>query len=329
MEIEWRGVTAADVPAWCRLLAAAEAVDKTAEHYDEADLTEELEDPATTYDDRLAAWRGDDMVAFAALRPRLEVQTYWRIDAEGTTHPDHRGTGLGRHGLAWTVERATRLRDSRHPGVETRVQLTGRETNPDQISLLEDAGFKAVHWSATMRVQLDAAVDAARASSEAESWPAGTHLATYDLPLSTQTQAAHNAAFLDHWGFLPWSTQMWKQWVDDTKNARHDLSWVLLADDDHDHVVGYLLTNEFTAHQAVTGRREAYLAKIGTRREARGRGIATGLLRHAIQAYAAAGFDESSLDVDTANPTGAFRLYERVGYRVEARTATYELVLDA
>ncbi|MBA2558327.1 MAG: hypothetical protein H0V07_00255 [Propionibacteriales bacterium] len=33
--------------------------------------------------------------------------------------------------------------------------------------------------------------------------------------------------------------------------------------------------------------------------------------------------------VDTNTATGAFSLYERVGYRVVSRTATYQLVLQA
>jgi ribosomal protein S18 acetylase RimI-like enzyme len=105
------------------------------------------------------------------------------------------------------------------------------------------------------------------------------------------------------------------------------MSWLLVADDQPDVVVGYVLTHEYDAHQETTGRREAYLAKIGVRREHRGRGLASRLLRHALRSYAAAGYDESSLDVDTNNPTGAFGLYERAGYVIESRTATFQKVL--
>ena len=77
----------------------------------------------------------------------------------------------------------------------------------------------------------------------------------------------------------------------------------------------------------MTGRKEAFLAKIGVRREQRGRGLASALLRHSLRLYQAAGYHESALDVDTNNPTGAFGIYERVGYVVETRTATFERVL--
>jgi ribosomal protein S18 acetylase RimI-like enzyme len=122
---------------------------------------------------------------------------------------------------------------------------------------------------------------------------------------------------------------MWQQWVDGSKNFRPDISWVLVDDAVPGVVVGYVQSNEFEAYQAMTGRREAYLAKIGVRREYRGRGLATALLGHALRAYRDAGYQESSLDVDTNNPTGAFGLYERVGYEVETRKTIYELEVPA
>ncbi|MBA3233414.1 MAG: GNAT family N-acetyltransferase, partial [Propionibacteriales bacterium] len=48
---------------------------------------------------------------------------------------------------------------------------------------------------------------------------------------------------------------------------------------------------------------------------------------HALQSYRDDGFHETSLDVDTGDPTGAYGLYERAGYEVEKRTATFQLVL--
>jgi mycothiol synthase len=103
----------------------------------------------------------------------------------------------------------------------------------------------------------------------------------------------------------------------------------VVDDAEPDVVVGYVQTMEFEANQAATGRREAYLAKLGVRRSYRGRGLATALLRDSLRAYQAAGYDESCLDVDTNNPSGAFQLYERVGYRIEHRTVAYQLVVPA
>jgi ribosomal protein S18 acetylase RimI-like enzyme len=322
MDAEWRRITHDDVPAWNALLAAAEKVDNTAEHYNEDDLHEELDNPAFGADDRISAWAEGRMVAFAGVLPRTPT-TYWRIGAEGVVDPAYRGLGLGTEALRWVSARALALQRDTHPDLEVRLDITGYLGNTDQVRLLEDAGYTAVNWSATMRVALDAAM----AESPATAWPAGYTLHGYARSWSAQVLAAHNAAFTDHWGFVPWSETEWRQWEDDSRNARPDMSWLLVADDQPDVVVGYVLTHEYDAHQETTGRREAYLAKIGVRREHRGRGLASRLLRHALRSYAAAGYDESSLDVDTNNPTGAFGLYERAGYVIESRTATFQKVL--
>ena len=51
----------------------------------------------------------------------------------------------------------------------------------------------------------------------------------------------------------------------------------------------------------------------------RGRGVAGAVIAAALAAAAADGCARAALDVDTENTTGAFALYERVGFRV-ART---------
>lgn len=320
MNVTWRPVTTQDIPTWNALLARAEKVDETGEHYNEADLAEELADPAQGPDDRRAGWLGDTMVAFAAVRPREAITDHWRIEAEGTVDPEHRGAGLGGHGLAWVVDRAETLHRDRHPEVEMRLQAIGHLGRQDQVSLLEGAGLAPVNWSAVMRSHLDRT----EPLPAPDRWPEGHRLVDYGREISGATMSAHNAAFQDHWGFVPWTPAMWEQWVDGTHNSRFDLSFVLVPDARPDYVVGYVMTSEFAAYEQATGRREAYLAKIGVRWEMRGQGIASNLIRHALAAYRTDGFHETSLDVDTNNPTGAFGLYERVSYQVESLTATFQ-----
>ncbi|MNI73700.1 Acetyltransferase (GNAT) family protein [compost metagenome] len=63
------------------------------------------------------------------------------------------------------------------------------------------------------------------------------------------------------------------------------------------------------------------------RRAYRGRGIAQALLADAMQRYASAGMDVASLDVDSANPTGALELYLGMGYTPVNRSMTWEKML--
>ena len=226
--------------------------------------------------------------------------------------------------MRWILERSREIHAERAPDVLAKVHLYGYPDNLGQIELIESHGFTAVNWSAVMRVRLDDGRELAAARL-----PSGFTLLPYDLSWSARMRAAHNAAFLDHWGFVPWDEQMWQQWIDGSKNFRPDISWVVVDDADPEVVVAYVQSNEFDAYEAMTGRREAYLGKIGVRREYRGRGLASALLRHALRGYRDAGYVESSLDVDTNNPTGAFGLYERAGFEVEKRMTIYEIEFPA
>ena len=89
-----------------------------------------------------------------------------------------------------------------------------------------------------------------------------------------------------------------------------------------------MTTHEFEAYFDATGRREAYVAKVGVidgapRPRARRRAA-----RPLPAAYAAAGYDEASLDVDSENPTGALGVYQRAGFEVETRWTNYVRVTD-
>ena len=53
---------------------------------------------------------------------------------------------------------------------------------------------------------------------------------------------------------------------------------------------------------------------VGTRREARGRGLAKDVLIAGLRAAREAGYRISELEVDSTSPTGADRLYRSVGY---------------
>ncbi|MEJ7706979.1 MAG: hypothetical protein WKF82_06635 [Nocardioidaceae bacterium] len=89
--LDWRCLTRDDVPALARLLAAAEEVDHTGEHYHEQDLHEEFDGPDTSPENFVGGWRGDELVAYAALDPRPGVVDFQRIGGEGTAAPHWRG----------------------------------------------------------------------------------------------------------------------------------------------------------------------------------------------------------------------------------------------
>jgi mycothiol synthase len=156
--------------------------------------------------------------------------------------------------------------------------------------------------------------------------PDGYGLRTYDQSMADAVRETHNRAFRDHPNFTPWSESSWKRIVTESRSFRPQLSFVVVLDGSGE-IVAYLQTAEFDADLDATGRREAYVGRIGTVQEYRGQGLATALVGHSLQAYRGAGYDQAALSVDSQNPTGALGVYERAGFKVESRWTNYFLIV--
>ena len=73
-DIELRPLGTGDIPALARLLAAAEAVDRTGEHYNEDDLAEELANPELELGkDIVGAFDADALVGYFLVYPRADA----------------------------------------------------------------------------------------------------------------------------------------------------------------------------------------------------------------------------------------------------------------
>jgi mycothiol synthase len=318
VDVELRGLDTADIPAWNRLLAAIEEADRTGEHYNEADLAEEMANPDIELGkDIVGAFVGDELVGFFSVYPRPVVGDLMKIHLDGGVRPDHRGRGIGTVLAAAMRARADEVREDRRPDASALLIAHGLSDNVAKARLMGGIGLVADRWSFVMRADL------ADLSSAETTVPEGLELRRYDDSVAAAMHAAHNAAFADHPNFTPWSDSMWRQWVTGSRSFRPDLSFVVVDLARPEVVVAYVQTNEYDAYFHKTGRREAYVGKVGTRREYRGRGLAGTLLAHALREYRDAGFDEASLDVDSENPTGALGIYQRAGFVVEKRFANY------
>ena len=322
MDTTLRGLDRADIPAWNRLLAEVEKVDRTGEHYNEADLDEEMANPdLEPGKDLVGAFAGDELVGYFCVYPRTAAGEVHKIGLEGTVRPDVRGKGVGTALAGAMRDRALEAHRERHPDLAALLTLRGLTDDVAQADLLGRIGLTPDRWSFVMRADLT------RLPDTEVMVPDGLEIRRYDDSLAAAMRDAHNAAFVDHPSFTPWSDSMWRQWVTESRNFRPRLSFVAVDPTRQAEIAAYLQTNEYDAYFQTTGRREAYVAKVGTRREYRGRGLASTLLGHALREYRSAGFDEASLDVDSENPTGALAIYERAGFAVESRWTDYAATL--
>jgi ribosomal protein S18 acetylase RimI-like enzyme len=101
----------------------------------------------------------------------------------------------------------------------------------------------------------------------------------------------------------------------EVETTSYDPSLWLLATDG-DEAVGAL--------SGVVWGDRGWVGELGVRKPWRGRGIASALLQRAFATFAARELPRVMLNVDAANPTGAVRLYERLGMRTVRGWDVYE-----
>jgi mycothiol synthase len=308
--LTWRALTLEDVPALTRAYAAAEAVDRTDEHFSEQDVRDELGGASIDLRrDSLAALAPDgEVVAFAWVHGSVELHDLDRIDAEGAVVPAARRRGLGRRLLQWAEERAASLHGERHPDSPGAVCVDVHESNPGKRALVQAAGYEATRWWYRMVHDLD------HRPPDVPPIPPGLTLAPYTADRDEAVRQAHREAFAGHWGAAPPDEQQWRQRHTGAQSFRPDVSWLVLEGDE---VVAYLLTSFWEADAAASGVREAFVGLLGVRPAWRRRGLGALLLATALESYGPAGYDRSLLTVDTGNATGALRLYERAGYTLK------------
>ena len=304
----WRSVHANDVPAIYQLLIANAATDKP----DAPPAQERLQHMFGMMGNRaerdtLAAIALDGtLTAFGfMLFPPDEDEHLALFD--GNVHIAHRGRGIGKHILSWLETRARQefqlLSDSA-PQI-FRTSCAAHQT--DRIALFEQHGLKAMRYSYTMRRDWTKPIleKALPENVRLEQWSPAL-----DLPL----MRAFNEAFHEHWGLPQMNEELWCQFFTGGPHFRGDLSMIAMAGD---AMVG------FCVNWVNADIQEGYIQAIGVIPGWRGRGLASALMARALTNFRNEKLMRAALDVDTQNPTGALRLYEKHGFETIKQAMTF------
>lgn len=185
----------------------------------------------------------------------------------------------------------------------------GRTLDPD---LLPGRGYRTVR---SFRV-LTRALGSADTPPEP---PAGLVLRPCDGDESERRRAHAliEETFAEHFGHVE---RPYEPWLDQIDGRGLDWSLVWIASLPVLGDVGVLLTRDDRTSMG-------WLSHLGVRAQARGRGVGAFLLRHCFAAYAARGRATLGLEVDSANASGALRLYEAHGMSTHHTVDTWELTL--
>ncbi len=314
---DWRPLDPGQAGAWADLLAAVEEHDHSDEILGEADLIEEFADPNKDFArGSIAVYDGATMIGHSVLIFREAPGAVHHMHEWGTVRPEFRGQGVGTRLLEWSQRAAIGLHTDLYPGLPLALDGACLVRNTEAMELFAAQGFEQARWF--HRMTLEPTADPPRPAD-----PPGVSITALTADHHAAAMSVRNEAFRDHWGSTEMSPQSWAHWLGYAA-FRPGCSFIAYADG---APAGIVIGHEYDAYTEATGRRELYIALVGTRRSARGRGIASALLGHALAAARADGACWASLEVDADSPTGALGLYERIGFTVTDTWVTHRKAL--
>src|SRR5919204_4895405 len=242
------------------------------------------------------AWEQDDrLVAFAILRSRGP-----ELSVNGFVHPDFRGRGLGTAIVRATEARA-RERGARK--LDNGILAADRAA----AALLEANGYRDVRHYYVMTIELDE-------RPPAPEWPEGLEPRPFEREHAHAFWAADDEAFQDEEGY---ESEPFEEFVERRLESPRFEPELWTAVWDGDEIAATLIADwkRFGA---------GWIAGLAVRRPWRRRGLGRAPLPRAFGQFYERGERRVSLNVHTENPTGATRLYESVGMRVEREEILYQ-----
>lgn len=314
--IELRPARADEVGPICALINKAEHHDGVPRVLSQDELREDLERPYVDLGlDTRVALRDAELAGWAwVCNPPAQVRRE-RIFLLGEVAPDHRGQGVGRELLAWSLERARARLHSRTHSLPKYICVAAYDWIEANHRLYTRFGFTPVRWFEELIRPLT--------GLPTVPIPTGAVILPWPDDREEEIRAARNAAFEDHWGSEPVDAESWQISVRG-HGGRPDIS-VIAIDRATDEVVGVCLNHAYPEDNKVAGVRQAWISNLATVGRWRGRGLASAMIAESLEKFTSAGFTYALIGVDADNPTGAARLYRALGFQPLHRSIAYQI----
>jgi mycothiol synthase len=273
-----------DIDAVVRLVRSCELHDSGEAMYERADLVGDLVLADRQRDALIVREAGGVLVAWGLV---LDRRTRW-----ADVHPDHRGLGLGRSLVQWSVARARQLDADR-------IGQTVEDSRVDAVALFREAGAVPVRTAWILRRDHEPALPPAPADE----------LPGIVLRQSTSADEVE-ALELMELAFSQWPDRppsalaSWQAMV--TRREGFTSDQLQLAVSADARIVG--------AAFMIDDGQELWIDKLATHPQYRGLGIGSALMRRMFVMAHARGRRTTCLSTDSN--TGALPFYERLGMQV-------------
>jgi mycothiol synthase len=235
--------------------------------------------------------------AFAVMLERANDPSGW---SWACVHPEFSGQGLATALLAKAEERARLI------GLRS-LRVGAFSENDAAFRLFGNLGYREARHYYQMRIDLSE-------PPLPPEWPAGISPSPFQREDAREFHETLDEAFAEEWGFVSTPYEEWKAARLDAPGSDLSLWFVARAGDE---IAGAARCDP---KQSGGG----WVGALGVRKAWRRRGLGLALLRHAFLEFHRRGEPHVGLGVDTENPTGATRLYERAGMRVINEDVAFE-----
>lgn len=302
----WRPLSTEDGRALQRLYHAWESRHDLPYRTDLSEIEHDLTDPEGDIAARsqVAVSDNGDMLALAwvfmsggSARAFKHRAILWIV-----AHPDH--VALEVEALARAEWMARRVLDEIDDGRKRVLRAWSPAKLTDRIERFTAAGYPPVRYFAEMLRDLDGPLPTISVSEKVA-------VVAWDDRFTNDVWQVSNIAFADHWGSVDKNLEDWRRTMVEDPHHRPDLSFVAISDD---RVVGYCMNRVYPEEFEIRKMKEGYIASLGVLPQWRRKGIASALIVASMERFLEEGFDHTSLHVDADSPTGAFGLYERLGF---------------
>lgn len=232
---------------------------------------------------------------------------HYQLKADGCVHPDFRGRGIGSSLLEKIAGRAQAEIALAEPGTRGCIQSLVNNKDEAGHALLQNNGYSPIRYHWRMEIQLQQA-------PAPVALPGGVELRPFDQEEhAIVVWQADNEAFRDHWGSHDRTFEEWSHAKFGNPNFDPTLWIVAWAG------------NEVTGFSQNRYRKGiGWIGTIAVRRPWRRKGLGSTLIQRTFAEFYKRGTTTIGLGVDSANLTGATRLYQRAGMVVAGEFAMYE-----
>jgi mycothiol synthase len=300
----------ADLQAIADLVNACDAVDKFDRGTSPAELKEDYADPDFDLAQDLRLWYDEagQLIALGEVwrsTPTTKVQAGLSLKV----HPRWRYQGFEEAITAWAEARL--LETAQGLNLPMELDTGCYDTQADLIALYHRQGYSPVRYFFRMTRDLAGPI-------AAPVLPEGFTLRTVDVDQEAEAWVEmFNQTFVDHWNHHDLTLREF-QYYCSLSHYRADLNLVAVAPDGT--LAAFCEGNIHPEDNLRTGRQEAWIGELGTRRGFRRRGLGRAMLLAGLRALQNAGMKIALLGVDADNPSGALGLYQSVGFRQQRRS---------